>query len=108
MKSLPVVLVSGACCNPALRGTEQQMKKKLEEALTQLGIAGGVKELPASAALFGGVPPKLLEEIKPLVGQFGMAAFPLVFVQGKVLFYGGTVPPLDEITSKLAAFLEEE
>ena len=94
-----VLIITGSCCIPGMRPFDQQARRVVEEALAQSGVSAQVKELPASNALFGGVPKTVLAELMGMLNEGGRIGLPAVLVNGEVVSYG--VPSIETVSAAL-------
>lgn len=101
--------LSASCCNPAAVGADVQLVDNLRQAMEKLGLqqdvhmetltgaqAGMRSTLPRLSLQQG----KVVTKVMTLFSTKGMNAFPILFVNGDVAFYGG-VPTADEIEAYL-------
>ena len=94
-----VVIITGSCCIHGMRPFDEQARRVVEQAIAQAGVPVQLKELPASNALFGGVPKQLLAELLRMNNEGGRIGLPTVLVNGEVISYG--VPSVETVTAAL-------
>lgn len=101
--------LSASCCNPAAGPVDEQLVRNLKEAMTNLGLdleihketltgaQAGMRSAMAHLSIKQG---KVVTKVLGLFSSKGLMAFPMVFVDGDVAFYGG-VPSTAEIEEYL-------
>ncbi len=93
-----VVILSGACCNPALGGMDDMARRVIQRAAAEAGVTVRVVVKPMSAALYGGVPGEVVSRLKR-DSQAGGLNMPVVIVEGRGVSYG--TPDVGRITAAL-------
>ncbi|MHB1006974.1 MAG: hypothetical protein ACYC3S_15220 [Chloroflexota bacterium] len=95
---LNVVIVSAACCVPGMAPLDEQARRIVEQALSEVGVVGRVSIMPATTAFFGGAPREVMARLIS-DSQSGKISVPAVLIGGKAVSYG--VPNLEQIKSAL-------
>jgi hypothetical protein len=101
--------LSASCCNPAAGPVDEQLVTNLKQAMANLGLdltiyketltgaQAGMRSAMMHLSLKQG---KVVTKVMGLFNSKGMTAFPMLFVDGDVAFYGG-VPSTAEIEEYL-------
>lgn len=99
----PVILIiSGACCMPGMAPFDVQAKKMIEQAMVETGVNAELKVVPATNAMFGGIPRKIMTELFTMFNQSSKVGLPAVLINGEVTSYG--VPKIEELKAALNKF----
>ncbi len=94
-----VIIISGSCCIPGMAPFDEQAKRVVEQAVSEMGIKAQVKVIPASTAFFGTVPKEIMAKIITEFNQSGRMPLPAVLINGKIVSYG--VPQVEDIKKAL-------
>lgn len=98
-RKIGVVIVSGACCIPGMAPLDEEARRVVEQAVSETGAAVEMKVVPASNAMFGAVPVKVMTKIMSEMNQTGRVPLPAVLINGEAVSYG--VPSIEQIKSAL-------
>ena len=93
------VIITGSCCIPGMRPFDDEAHRIVQEAIAGSGVSAQVRELPASSAMFGGVPKTVMAELMRMLNEGGQIGLPAVLVNGEVVSYG--VPNVETVTAAL-------
>lgn len=92
------LIVSASCCYPGMAVFDEQAKKVIEQAASEVGVKAEVKIVPGSTVVYGGVIPKPV--LNKLMSRFSRnETGPAVLLNGEIIFYG--VPKLEEMKTVL-------
>lgn len=94
-----VVIISGSCCIPGMAPLDEKAKNVVEQAISESGVTARLRVIPASTAVFGGVPRKLIAELMGMFNQSGRIGLPAVLVNGEVVSYG--IPDAEQVRRAL-------
>lgn len=94
-----VVIITGSCCIPGMRPFDDEAHRVVREAITGSDVSVQVRELPASSAMFGGVPKAVMAELMRMLNEGGRVGLPAVLVNGEAISYG--VPGVEIVTAAL-------
>ncbi len=96
-----IVVLSLACCSPAMKKFDDQLLENLSEAVKRINISTEIKVV-SGADLFATnqFENDYIKQIIPLAQKYGTAVAPLVFIDGKLKLYGG-VPSIEKIIEVL-------
>lgn len=83
---------------PSMAPLDEQAQRIVEQAISQAGVAAEVRVIPASNAMFGAVPPRVMAKLMSEANQ-GRIPLPAILINGEVVSYG--VPTLEDIKSAL-------
>jgi hypothetical protein len=100
-----VVIISASCCVPGMQVFDDQARRVVQAALAETGIDARVEIMPATTAIFGGVPSKITAEIMSRANA-GQMPMPAVLVNGTPVSYG--VPSLEAMKAALLALANPE
>jgi hypothetical protein len=95
-----IVVVSMACCNPALKPQDQLYLAKIREALAKTEVEAQV-ELVKATEMMASLGDDQLSALKPLIAKYGSAVAPAMFIDGELALYGG-VPTLEKLISVIS------
>jgi len=91
LKTVNVIILSGACCNPSLVYLDEKVQTRIKEIAEKTQTQVTVSIVPISVAAFGGL--GLSKEtdtaIKSLLAEKGMSVLPVVIFNEMIVFYGG-------------------
>ncbi len=96
-----ITLFSIACCTPGFEAIDREYVVRIQEALKKTGIEAEVEILPATNAFFGGRV-QYISQVWPLLSKYGAAAAPALFVDKKLVLYGG-VPTVEKLVEVLGS-----
>lgn len=105
-----LVIMSAACCDATCAPRDAEMAENLALALRQADSGASVtvatltdtqRQLKALGADAVGAVAQLRDQLGGVFRAHGLAAFPLLLVDGRVAFYGG-IPSVDAIVARLA------
>jgi hypothetical protein len=96
-----VLIISGACCIPAMAPFDEKARQVIDQAIAESGVAAEVKVMPATHAYYGGVPRKIWAQ---LLVAFQWGHTPAVLLNGKPVFYG--LPNIEAVKAALLAAIE--
>ncbi|MFA5866855.1 MAG: hypothetical protein WC891_02700 [Actinomycetota bacterium] len=99
-----VVIVSGSCCIPGMAPFDEAAQRIVEQAVSETGVAALVRVVPASNAMFGGVPMKVTAQLMSEANN-GRMPIPAILINGEVVSYG--VPSLEEMKKALLGSAEK-
>lgn len=94
-----IVVVTGSCCIPGMAPLDEEARRIVEQAVSETGVAAQVRVVPASNAMFGAVPIRVMTRLMAEVNQTGQVPLPAVLINGEVASYG--VPNVEDIKSAL-------
>ncbi len=92
---MEIVVLTLACCNPALAPQDQQYMERIKEALARMNVEAKVELVPGSEAFFG-VKAGYVRKLWPLFNKHGLAVAPALFIDKELVLYGG-VPSVDKL-----------
>lgn len=93
-----VVIITGSCCIPGMAPFDEQAQRVVEQAISETGVAAQARVIPASNAMFGAVPMKVMKTLMA-ESNAGRMPLPAVLIDGAVVSYG--VPTVDDFKSAL-------
>lgn len=108
--------LSATCCNPAAATSDNQLVANLEAAMKNLGqqhtiyketLTGAQSALPGIAGQLSDAQKAVAQKVMTLFSTQGLMAFPIVFMDGDIVFYGG-VPSVNQIEDAIRAKLGAE
>ncbi len=99
-----VVIISGSCCIPGMAPFDEAAQHIVEQAVSETGVAAHVRVVPASNAMFGGVPVKVTAQLMSEANT-GRMPLPAVLINGEVVSLG--VPSLEEMKKALIRSAEK-
>lgn len=112
LRSGSVAVISAACCDAMSTPKDEELVRNLTQALEAAAgpsrsvafgtLTGTRQQLRAQASTLDGVALAFRDQLGALFQTQGLAAFPLVLVDGRLAFYGG-VPSVQAIAERLAA-----
>lgn len=85
--ALNVLIITGSCCIPGFATFDEQARQAVAQAITETGVDAQVKEMPASSAMYGAVPPGLIAKWFQNANS-GQMPLPAVLVNGNVASTG--------------------
>jgi hypothetical protein len=101
--------LSASCCHPAAAASDEQLLRNVKEAMAELGVEREIHVETLTGAQAGmrsilghldlrqsGVVTKVMS----LFSTKGLSAFPILFVNGEIAFYGG-IPTKAEIVEHM-------
>lgn len=92
-----IVVLSLACCSPAMKKFDDQLFENLHEAAKQVDIFAEIKFLSAvDVFAYGQIDNDYIKQVIPLAQKYGPGVAPLIFIDGKLEFYGG-IPSIGKI-----------
>lgn len=109
LKPHSVSILSASCCDASAAPKEQALKRNVAEAMRRLKqqgsihietITGAQKGLRNLAGELASDQRRLVETVTQLFQTEGLTVFPMLIVDGRVVYYGG-VPSVDMIEEKL-------
>ena len=91
MKTVRVVILSGACCNPKFASLDEKIQGRIKELADKKQLQVNISAVSiSSAAVAGlGLGKKVDEETKSLITAKGMSVLPIVIFDDTIVFYGG-------------------
>ncbi|WOB10924.1 hypothetical protein [Piscinibacter gummiphilus] len=111
-----VAVVSAACCDATSTPKDEELAANLGSALERTNLqrpvafgtlTGTRQQLRDAGAAINAVALDFRNQLGALFQNQGLAAFPLLLVDGRIAFYGG-VPSIDAIAEKLSSTLGSE
>lgn len=111
-----VAVISAACCDAMSLPKDEALAASLAAALERAGLqrpvafgtlTGTREQLREAGSSLQGAALDLRNQLGALFQTEGLAAFPMLLVDGRIAFYGG-VPSLDTLTEKLMSALAGE
>lgn len=90
-REVTVLIVSGACCSPVLRGADEQASALVARVATEEGVSVDTRVVSITAVLVGAIPARIVERSREAFERAGRA-LPGVIVDGEPACFG----PLDE------------
>lgn len=111
-----VAVVSAACCDATCTPKDEELAAHLGSALERTHLqrpvafgtlTGTQKQLREAGSALDGIALDFRHQLGALFQSQGLAAFPLLLVDGRIAFYGG-VPSIDAIAEKLTSTLASE
>ncbi len=102
---LKITILSFACCNPNLAVHDKDYALRLKEALDEIGAKGQIDLVHVTDALMS-MKYAFMNPIVPLFKKYGAAVTPALFVNEKLVLYGG-VPTKERLVEVLKQSLEE-
>ncbi len=104
-EDLKITILSFACCNPNLAVHDKEYAGRLKEALDALGLKGQIDLVHVTDALMS-MKYAFMSPIVPLFKKYGAAVTPALFVNDKLVLYGG-VPTKERLIEVFKQSLEE-
>lgn len=103
-----ILILSGACCNPMSVMLDEELKKKVQLVLQELGMTAtittiSVTDAQAHTKSLSAMHKVLIDKIQSIFFSQGLAGFPALIVNGDLLLYGG-VPEKDRLTNVIMQF----
>lgn len=100
--SLPIILVSGACCMPHMARLDSELEKKIRQAAGELGIAVDLRKVSLGALLAGGggLSKTQSDQILALFQAYGAKFAPALLLGDEVCF-AGAQPGVEQIKERL-------
>jgi hypothetical protein len=104
-----VAVISASCCDAMSTPKDEALAANLDTALERTGLkrtvafgtlTGTREHLRAQASTLDGIALEFRNQLGALFQTRGLAAFPLLLVDGRVVFYGG-IPSAEAIAEKL-------
>jgi predicted RNA-binding protein with PUA domain len=95
-----IFIVSVSCCNPAMRSEDQVYLSKVREALAQINVNADVSIVTMNEAI-SSLGKDRTGEVWSLWKKYGAAIAPAMFIDDKIVLYGG-VPTKDRIIEVVA------
>jgi hypothetical protein len=111
-----VAVISAACCDAMSTPKDEELAANLVAALDKASLqrpvafgtlTGTRQQLRDAGSTLEGVALEFRNQLGALFQAEGLAAFPLLLVDGRIAFYGG-VPSVDAIAQKLASALADQ
>lgn len=108
-----VAVVSAACCDAMSTPKDEELAANLSSALESTNLqrpvafgtlTGTRQQLRDAGSALDSVALDFRDQLSALFQTEGLAAFPLLLVDGRVAFYGG-VPSVEAIAEKLTSTL---
>ncbi|NOU18586.1 MAG: hypothetical protein HOO91_13605 [Bacteroidales bacterium] len=108
---LSLLMVSASCCNPLAIPTDEKMKKRLNNVLSELKIESKlhVVTLTSAQSVLKQLDKKYESVAAEIMGIFqskGLGGFPILIINNKVAFYGG-VPEEENLKVKISEILNQ-
>lgn len=98
---MKILIVSAACCYPGRAVFDEQVKKVIEQAASEIGADAEVRIIPGSTAVYGGIIPRpVLSELMSRLSRNETG--PAILLNGEIIFYG--VPKPEEMKTILKKF----
>lgn len=99
-----VAIISISCCVSGMAAFDEQARRIVGQAVSETGVEAKVKVIPASSAIFGGIPRDVLTKLMTEFNQSGFnksgrMGVPVILVNGKAISYG--VPDVETVKSAL-------
>jgi hypothetical protein len=117
---IPVILspgkigyLSASCCNPAAVPGDEELASNVKQALDQLGLelelhketlTHAQASLPSTVGSLDEQQKGVVNKVMTLFSTRGLEAFPMLFIDGDLAFYGGT-PTIDQLTERMRTTL---
>jgi protein-disulfide isomerase len=104
VRRLQVVVLSFSCCNPQFAAYDRQYVDRLREVVTRTGIEADLNLVTVTEAM-SSMTYLYMAEIQPLFKKYGPSVTPALFVDQKLVLFGG-VPSeqkLEEVLRKAQA-----
>jgi hypothetical protein len=101
---LQVVVLSFSCCNPQFAAHDKQYVERIREVLARTGIEADYNLVTVTEAM-SSMTYLYMADIQPLFKKYGPAVTPALFVDQKLVLFGG-VPAdskLEEVLRKAQA-----
>ena len=91
MKTVYVILLSGACCNPGLAPLDEKIHKRIMTLADDNNIKVNLKTVTISAASAAGLGlgRDADEAVRSLIIKNGLSVLPVIIFNGVTAFYGG-------------------
>jgi len=90
MKTINVIILSGACCNPKLTDLDNKIRERITEIAKNKNLQPSIKVLAATSSMGGlGLGKEIDDAVLGLIKSRGMNVLPVVIINGKIAFYGG-------------------
>jgi len=91
MKTVNIIILSGACCNPQLAGLDEKVITRIKEIADKKQIQFDASIVSISSAAFGGlnVGKEIGKTVRKLVTSKGMSVLPIIIFNNMIAFYGG-------------------
>jgi hypothetical protein len=105
--------LSASCCNPAAVPDDEQLTNNVKQAMNGLGLdlelhketlTHAQASLPSAVASLDEQQTGVINKVMTLFSTRGLEAFPMLFIDGDLAFYGGT-PSTEEITQHMRSRL---
>ncbi len=97
---MKIVILSLACCNPALAPLDRQYVERIKDALARTKVEAKVEVVSGSEA-FLGLKAGYIRKLWPLFNQHGMAVAPALFIDKELVLYGG-IPSVDKLVEVIS------
>lgn len=104
VRKLTVVVLSFSCCNPQFAVYDKQYVDKIKEVLARTGIEADLNLITVTEAM-SSMTYLYMADIQPLFKKYGSAVTPALFIDQKLVLFGG-VPAeakLEEVLRKALA-----
>lgn len=82
------VIITGNCCFPGLAPLDQIARQAVQLVIKETGLSAQVKEITATAAMYGAVPDELKVQFIDAISNTGEIPLPAILLNGKVVSYG--------------------
>ncbi|MBI1889569.1 MAG: hypothetical protein HYS18_02880 [Burkholderiales bacterium] len=105
-----IAILSAACCDSLASTKDEALKTNLKRAMEETGVNSNVtestitetrKQLRELGANADEAQKQFKDNLASLFQSHGLAAFPMLFIGGRIAFYGG-VPSTEMIQKKLS------
>ena len=106
--------LSASCCNPSASVADQQLVDNVQQALNNLHLplelqketlTGAQASMRSAMGQLSLKQSAIAAKIMSLFSTRGLSAFPCLFIDGELAFYGG-IPTVQEIEDYLRAHLD--
>lgn len=117
---IPVILspgnigyLSASCCNPAAVPDDEELASNVKRAQERLGLSlelfketltHAQASLPSTVGSLDEQQKGVINKVMTLFSTRGLEAFPMLFIDGDLAFYGGT-PTVEQITERMRGTL---
>lgn len=99
-----VIIISGSCCIPGMAPFDEAAERVVKQVVGDLRIEADVRVVPASNAMFGALPKKVMNRLIKEANT-GKMPVPAVLVNGEIVSYG--VPAPEALKEALAGHYEK-
>ncbi len=104
-EKMRLTILSFACCNPGLATHDKEYALRLKEAAEKVGVNAEIDLVHVTDALMSGHY-AYMSPIVPLFKKYGAAVTPALFINQKLVLYGG-VPTIEKLMDAIKDALKE-